>query len=138
MDFSSSHIIIFNENRDALVVRRADNDEWEPGKLAIPGGKRENGETIMQNICRETMEEVGLTLNPKKIIFLPQLSKRLNHIFFTTNFFSGEVKLGDGEHSEYGWVNPRQLSEEDGVPNLQMELSEAAKVMFGLKIKVNG
>lgn len=137
MDQSSSHIIIFNDNGQVLIVRRSNNDEWEPGKWALPGGSREEGESLLQNIQRETFEEVGLTLEPARILFLSNLSKRLNHIFFTTNVFNGDVKLGDGEHSEFGWINPKQLSEDESVPNLALEIEEARKLMCdGLIIKV--
>lgn len=137
MNQSSSHIIIFNNQGKVLVVRRSDNDDWEPGKFAIPGGKREDGESLLQNIQRETFEEVGLILDPQKIIFLPNISKKLNHVFFTTNVFKGTVKLGDGEHSEFGWINPKQLSEEESVPNLALEIEEARKLMCdGIKIKI--
>jgi 8-oxo-dGTP pyrophosphatase MutT (NUDIX family) len=133
---NSAHIVIFNENGEALVVRRSQNDEWEPGKLAIPGGKLEKGENLLQGVQRETMEEVNLILEPTKILFLPQLSKKLNHCFFTTNTFKGEVKLKDGEHSEYGWINPKNLSETESVPNLRLELEAAAKMLQGFRIKL--
>lgn len=132
----SAHIVIFNKNNEALVVKRSLNDEWEPGKWAIPGGKLEKGENLIQGIQRETKEEVNLILNPNKIIFLPQLSKKLNHCFFVTTEFSGEVYLGDGEHSEYGWINPKQLSENDSVPNLRVELECALNMINGFKIKL--
>jgi len=136
LDQSSSHIIIFNKNGEVLVVKRSLNDEWIPGKWAIPGGRREQGETLIQNIQRETKEEVGLKLDPQKIIFLPIVSKRLNHVFFTTNSFSGNIHLGDGEHSHFSWVNPKNLDKNECVPNLDIEIQEACKIINGFRLKI--
>lgn len=139
MDQSSSHIIIFNKNGEALIVKRSDNDEWGAGLWAIPGGHRENGETLIQNIQRETKEEVNLELFPKNIKFLKDLSRKLNHCFFTTNSFRGTVELTDNEHSEYMWIKPNKLEKDNSVPNLYEELVEAQKIMCGsMKIKIGG
>lgn len=57
---------IFNtENTGALLVRRA--IEPEKGKLALPGGYLELGETWQEGAARELKEETGLVINPKDI-----------------------------------------------------------------------
>ena len=93
MKQNSAHIIIFNGKNEVLLVKRAKNDEWMPSKFAIPGGKRERGETLLQNVARETLEEVGLTLKQDKIKFLPKVSKKFDHCFFMTRQFTGNVVL---------------------------------------------
>lgn len=133
---NSAHILIINENNEVLIVRRSMDDVWEPNKFAIPGGGIEPGESLIQGIQRETQEEVALTLDPKKILYLADLSKRLNHCFFATNYFNGEVKLRDGEHTEFRWVNPKDLDESICIPNLKMQLELAFKAYNGLKIKI--
>ena len=137
MDQSSSHIIIFDKENKVLVVKRSPDDEWGAGLWAIPGGKRESGESLLQNVQRETFEEVGLTLFPDKIKFMDNLSKKMNHCFFTTRYSEGEVKLGDGEHDEFKWIKLEELDIEQSVPNLHEEIVEAQRIMYGcIAIKI--
>ncbi len=124
MNTNSSHIIIFNEKNEVLLLKRSDDDDWEPGKWSLPGGKREGNETLKQNIVRETMEESGLTIFPDKIRYLPEISKKLNHVFFTTNKFSGKIKL-DHENSAAKWIKPEQINDKESVPNLKKEVFAA-------------
>ena len=49
-----------------LLIRRADRvgDPWS-GHLALPGGRREDGDRdLLETAIRETREETGLLLNP--------------------------------------------------------------------------
>ena len=102
-----------------------------PSKFALPGGKREGTESLLQNIQRETIEEVGLTLFPDKIKFMDNLSKKMNHVFFTTRYSDGDVKLGDSEHSEFKWIKLKDLDIEQSVPNLYEEIIEAQRILYG-------
>lgn len=49
--------LIFDDQQRILLQQRSDNRAW-----ALPGGSLEPGETLEQTACRETREEVGLTL----------------------------------------------------------------------------
>jgi len=131
---NSSHIIIFNKKGQALLLKRAINDEWEPDKWSIPGGKREKGETIHQNIVREVMEETNLVIFPKFVKYLPEISEKLNHIFFMTSKFEGNIKL-DKENSDYIWIMPENIIEKLSVPNLKQEVF-AAKQIFDQNLKI--
>src|SRR5271167_4924204 len=48
--------IVFNEQRQVLLVKRTDNGLW-----CIPGGHVDLGETLVQACLRELVEETGLT-----------------------------------------------------------------------------
>ncbi len=56
-------IITVGFSRDILLVRRADNpqDPWA-GHWAFPGGRREEGESIIETCIRECEEECGILL----------------------------------------------------------------------------
>ena len=134
MNYNSSHICIFNKNGQVLLLKRAKNDEWMPNHWSIPGGRRKEGETLLQNIIRETLEETNLTIFPPFIRFLPEISEKLNHVFFTTSRFTGSVKL-DHENSEYIWISPENIPERSSVPNLKAEVY-AAKELNDSNIRI--
>lgn len=49
--------VIRDKQRRVLVMRRADNDQWE-----IPGGVLELGESFEAGVCREVLEETGMSV----------------------------------------------------------------------------
>ena len=126
---NSSHICIFNSNQEVLLLKRSKEDEWEPNRWSIPGGRRKENETLLQNIVRETKEETGLDIFPDKIRYLPEISQKLNHIFFATSKYSGNIKL-DHENSEFGWFKYENIDEKQSVPNLKEEIRAGISKMF--------
>lgn len=55
--------VIFNAQRQVLLVKRNDNGLW-----SIPTGHLEIGETVVEAIKREIQEEIGLLVDVKKLI----------------------------------------------------------------------
>lgn len=58
--------LIFNEAREILLVERG----REPlrGMWSLPGGVLETGETLVEGITREVLEETGLVVEPVRIV----------------------------------------------------------------------
>jgi 8-oxo-dGTP pyrophosphatase MutT (NUDIX family) len=54
---SVAGVILNDDASRVLLVKRRDNGRWEP-----PGGVLELGETIMQGLTREILEETGLVV----------------------------------------------------------------------------
>eukprot|EP00617_Octactis_speculum_P025586 CAMPEP_0185764686 /NCGR_PEP_ID=MMETSP1174-20130828/23662_1 /TAXON_ID=35687 /ORGANISM="Dictyocha speculum, Strain CCMP1381" /LENGTH=312 /DNA_ID=CAMNT_0028447341 /DNA_START=31 /DNA_END=969 /DNA_ORIENTATION=+ len=75
-----SVVLRLNENAatELLLIRRADNpqDKWS-GDIALPGGKREAGESDLEAAVRETREEVGLDVIGGGFDLLGQLDDRM-------------------------------------------------------------
>jgi len=62
-------IVIAPEPDAVLVVRRAERvgDPWS-GQMALPGGRRAEGEDLLFTALRETEEEVGLVVPPESLL----------------------------------------------------------------------
>ena len=59
--------ILIKDNR-VLVERRRMDKETDPGAVVIPGGHVEEGETHIEALKRELLEELGVTCNDFKFI----------------------------------------------------------------------
>ena len=98
----AARIIIENENNEILIIERTDN-----GKIGIPAGAIEEGETIEACIRREVKEETGLILTDLEVIGISSNPKREMVTYpngdiiqyFTVEFYSknwkGSIKVND-------------------------------------------
>ena len=98
-------VIIFDENNKILILKRADGDEnWD-----LPGGHVEKGEKWEDGARRETKEETDLDVSRLK-----HLSDHEEIKFYTCKKPDGGVSLQKEEHTDFKWVNPKE------VDNIQM------------------
>lgn len=115
-NFVSAHVVIIKDG-NVLLLKRSSTDEWMPNHYGLPGGKLDNGETLSEAATRECKEEINLHVSPKDLIFLPKISNNKEHAFFYTTKFAGEPKISF-EHSDFQWVNPKNLSKYQTTPDL--------------------
>ncbi len=103
-------MILTNDENHVLLLRR--NCDPGKGKLGMPGGFVDIGETAEQAAIRETFEEVGLsTHNLRYIVTFPNsyvhqsVEIPVLDIFFTGQIATpGEsMKLAEAEVSEADW-----------------------------------
>lgn len=106
--FKSAHVVIVKNNK-VLLLKRSETDEWKPNHYGLPGGKLNPGETLSDALVRECKEETNLNISPKNLIFLSKTSNDKEHAFFCTDEYSGEIQL-NSEHTDFQWVNPKNLS----------------------------
>ena len=100
----AARIILENKDGEYLFILRNDN-----GKVGIPAGALEEGETIEQCIIREVLEETGLSIHSLTLIGISSDPKRefvqypngdqiqYFTIEFYSNDWSGAVKVRDVE-----------------------------------------
>jgi 8-oxo-dGTP pyrophosphatase MutT (NUDIX family) len=64
--------LVADENGDAsfVLTRRASRLRAHAGQWALPGGRLDQGETVVDAACRELTEEVGLALQPGDVLGL--------------------------------------------------------------------
>jgi 8-oxo-dGTP pyrophosphatase MutT (NUDIX family) len=93
-------------NRFLYLLR---NDNRNPGNWGIPGGKIENGETLLSGVDRECQEEIGYFPNNAKLI---PIQKFVNNTFTYHTFFckidEEFTPVLNYEHCGYAWVGDNQ------------------------------
>ena len=103
--------LIINEKEEILLVR---SYKWGT-RYTVPGGHIELGERSQAAVKREIKEEVGLDVEPVKLLLIQEAVypedyiKHEHYIFLdylcrTTN--SSGVKLDGKEIQEYVWTSP--------------------------------
>ncbi len=107
-------LLIYNNDR-LLILKRAGSDKNDSNLWDIPGGKIENDENIFDAIKREVLEETGIKLSSPNIKDLHSLifedfdnGGKLVIAVFTCESETSEIQF-NAEHSEYRWVNPKEL-----------------------------
>ncbi|MDO5154684.1 MAG: NUDIX hydrolase [Eubacteriales bacterium] len=95
------------------------------GKLIIPGGYVQYGESPQDALKREYMEETNVVVEPKEIIGI-----RFNvhdwYVAFRAEYVSGEAMSDGDENSEVVWLSVKEALERDDVPDLTKSLIQAA------------
>ena len=102
--------LIVNSNGEILLVK---SFKWG-SKYTVPGGHIELGERSEVAVRREVKEEVGLEVEPVRIllvqeaIFPADYIKHEHYIFldYLCRATSPTVKLDGKEIQEYVWTNP--------------------------------
>ncbi len=95
------------------------------GKLIIPGGYLNVGETPEAAMVREVLEETNVVVEPQKLIGI-RFNDHDWYIIFTAKYISGEAKPGDEENSEVVWMDIMEALSRDDVPDLTKRAIESS------------
>lgn len=104
---------VIEKDGKILLVQRSKKSKSYPEMWALPGGKLNDGEDIIDCIKREAKEEAGLDID----VFVPidVFSKTIEgehyvSIVYLSNHKAGEVKLNN-ENQAFKWVDPKKAIE---------------------------
>lgn len=100
------------------------------GKLIIPGGYVEYGETPQDALKREFSEEVNIVIEPKDIIGI-RFNNHDWYVVFTAEYISGTAESDHDENSEVIWMDIAEALINADVPEL-------TKIMISTWAKQNG
>jgi isopentenyldiphosphate isomerase len=109
----TSKVIVFDEDKNILILQRASHMKWSPKKWDLPGGHLKNKETSKDAAKREVKEETGLSI--KKLVQIGEVGNIA--VFKAIINKKNEIKLDD-ENSNYKWIKPNNINDYDFVPEL--------------------
>jgi 8-oxo-dGTP pyrophosphatase MutT (NUDIX family) len=110
--FSSAVMLLETHDGEALAVRSHYKPYW-----TLPGGVIDPGETPRQGAIRETLEEVGIKVNPAAVSFVAVIDRR-SEVAETYQFIFkapisdadlAAIKLQAGEIEAYEIVSKDQV-----------------------------
>jgi len=130
-EWDSAHVAII-KGKKVLLVQRAEDDHWMPGKWAFPGGELDKGEALEQGLQREIKEEVGLDVELEDLFYLPAISYKLKHAFFACKKSAGKTEInanGIKEHEASKWATKNEVSSMDTVTDVKEVIKEAFKIL---------
>ena len=103
---------------DDLLLQDRVKSDWRG--YAIPGGHVEPGESVVDAVKREMLEETGLTVLQPRLCGIKQFpidGGRYLVLLFETERFTGV--LHSSEEGRVEWVNRSRLAEYDTVDDLE-------------------
>ena len=103
--------LVFKNGR-LLIVKRAQNDEVGGGTWETVGGKMEFGEDFELALKREFLEEVGLEIQVKSLLFATTFFTKKNRqivlLTFLCEYISDSIQLSS-EHEEFLWASKDEV-----------------------------
>ena len=123
---------LYIENGDKILLLHRQDNKSQGNRWGIPAGKVDKGETPLQAVIREVLEETGYDFSKHAIEYLSTVYVEHNpkdhivyHMFRTQMVFDPEaIRINPHEHKDYKWVIPQ-----DG---LKMNLIEDEDTCFKL------
>lgn len=105
--------IIRNERGQILLLQRSYQDDFQPGKWCLPGGKIEEGELPEKAAERELDEETGLS--NVQLTYIKDVERKDSVSLYYEGFvYSGSAQvLDNGEHYRSQWVDFDKIGEYD-------------------------
>lgn len=106
---------LYIENGDKILLLHRQDKKSQGNKWGIPAGKVEEGETPLEAVIREVLEETGYDFSDQPIEYLStvyiECSPKYHftyHMFRTQMTFNPEIiRINPNEHKDFRWVTPK-------------------------------
>ena len=125
-------IFVFLEMEDKYFYLRRANTGWNDGKLTVPAGHVDKGETTKQAAVREAKEEAGVKIKEDDLEFVQVqvLKDNYHYFYFKTTKWEGEPIVNEPDLASEGlWVAKDDVRE-DLIPYLKVAIENIKKGKF--------
>ena len=99
-----------DNKRNVLLIKRALNQK-EPNLWSLPGGTKEDNETLEQCLTREINEELNTSI--KKYRFFQSYTVKSDNKIVVASYYTGSIndliKLNKQESSDYRWFAQKNI-----------------------------
>jgi len=120
-------------NGEIVLLLRQDHKS-AGNTWGLPSGKVDEGESLLDAICRETYEETGIIVPPDEMKFFSTVYVKyadydlIYHMFHTQLDNQPEIRIREDEHKQAKWLTPQEAL------NLQLveDGDECLKLFFGI------
>lgn len=92
---------------DKILLLRRISQKWMDGKLQIPGGKTEPGESPLAAVSREAREELGIQISPDDVRHIATVAVRDGN----NEYFALQFQLISPDKFEFRIMEPQKCSE---------------------------
>ena len=114
--------IVMKQGR-VLLARHTYGDG--KGRLIVPGGYVQYGETPQDALKREFLEETGIVVEPKEMIAV-RFNAHDWYVAFRAEYVSGEAVSDHDENDEVVWMETEEALGREDVPDLTKQLIRCA------------
>ena len=101
------------------------------GRLILPGGYVQKGETPQQAVAREVLEETRVRVRAGRVVGI-RFNMKDWYVLFAAEYLSGTGEPGDEENSEVVWLPIEEALERPDVPDLTKRAIQSAMERPGL------
>ena len=105
---------IINSENEILIQKRSSKKRLEPNKWAMTGGSTKKGETTIETIERETLEELGIKINKNELELITSYKTGTVWIYqyiIRKNVNLNEIVMQEDEVSEVKWVTYEEIED---------------------------
>jgi ADP-ribose pyrophosphatase YjhB (NUDIX family) len=121
---AATKVIMTDKSGNILILRRSER----PHRWDLPGGHIQHGENPEDGARRETKEETSLDISS-----LTSLNTAENTHFYKCDAPKGDIQLQKEEHTDFMWVNPKEMDKY----NMKKHLKDAISSVFDVMAEQN-
>lgn len=116
--------IVYNQKGEILFLLRGNETDFEPGKLGLPGGHVDEGESFEEAAKRELLEETNLKAIGCREVGVC-ITKDAEIHYFEIHVAEEDLLILDTEeHFNYKWLHLNELEEGELIVGLRDNLEE--------------
>ena len=123
---------VFLEKGGQYFYLRRKDTGWKDGRLTVPSGHVDKGETVKQAAVREAKEEAGVIVEEADLVFMQAqyLRDRYTYFYFVTNKWKGEPKVNETHLASECLWDDKNRERDDFIPYLRLAVNNYQRGIF--------